>query len=119
MITIEEVQSIKSQIETDGIVPSSGLTISAVCDLAISQHEEIERLRADSIRISLCYQAEIERLRTQLDKYTRRSESGESLGDAIDMAEEIESLRAANKDLQEKYLGTREGRLNALRGEPK
>ncbi len=38
--------------------------------------------------------AEIETLRAQLARYTRRSESGESLSDAYDMADEIESLRA-------------------------
>lgn len=48
-------------------------------------------------------QLEIERLNGKLSHYE----------------EEIERLRAANKDLQEKYLGTREGRINDLRGEPK
>lgn len=36
---------------------------------------------------------ENEELRKQLDRYTRRSESGESLGDALDMAEELEQAR--------------------------
>lgn len=47
MITIEEVQSIKSQFETDGITPASGETLREVCDLALSQREEIKRLRSE------------------------------------------------------------------------
>lgn len=38
-------------------------------------------------------QAENERLRTKLDRYERRSESGENLADAIDLAEDNEKLR--------------------------
>lgn len=42
----------------------------------------------------------------QLDRYTRLSESGESLGDALDMAEELESLR--------KQLEQAEARIDSL-----
>lgn len=45
MITIEELRSIKDQYLTDGITPASGETLREVIELAISQHEEIERLR--------------------------------------------------------------------------
>lgn len=47
MITIDEVRSIKDQYLTDGITPASGETLREVTELAISQHEEIERLRAE------------------------------------------------------------------------
>lgn len=46
---------------------------------------------------------EIERLRAQLDKYTRCSESGESLGDTIDMAEEIDRLKQESKEWKAFY----------------
>ena len=58
--------------------------------------EDNLELRHDIARhVQICADQanEIAELRQQLDRYTRISESGESLGDALDMAEELESLR--------------------------
>lgn len=68
MITIEEVQSIKDQFLTDGITPASGETLREVCDLALSQHQEIERLRAALQDAADCF------WNNALDKAARKTE---------------------------------------------
>ena len=49
--------------------------------------------------LTMAQHAKIDKLNTQLDRYTRMSESGETLGDALDMREEIERLRSERDDL--------------------
>ena len=68
-------------------------------DAEISVHDEaavwVEKSTGYLLLIDLArtFERENAELCQQLDRYIRRSESGESLGDALDMAEELESLR--------------------------
>lgn len=97
MITIDEVKSVLEQIDIDGTVPAIGETLRAVCELALSQHEEIEMLKRTSAADKLAAlmmlrenQTEIERLRAWQTKAVEDfAELHKELNDAYERAAEF------------------------------
>jgi hypothetical protein len=98
-ITIEE------RLRWAATIGASHPHFSGVADACLAAATELETMRKkvqylqsaldNEKSMGAHYEGEIETLRAQLARYTRRSESGESLGDLYDIADQLAEKDAA------------------------